>query len=208
MLPKTFIKRALCFSFLIATQANAAAFQILDDKTLDCIDVALNAVDIPNAQFSSPNYGEIRESGPIGGQFIAAASVFTYMHDGVSPSTVQTFSARIMWDEGGGYYFTSIQSISTFFNEEGQLTRINEGGFTSAWNISGYQSYTHGLVSPEYSEEQNNLIREWVQNAARNMALFGTHCLTGDIIELASGEDIIPPPQLPYGGLTLSNAKP
>ncbi|MEM9469156.1 MAG: hypothetical protein AAF988_03250, partial [Pseudomonadota bacterium] len=46
-------------SLLIGAQAHANPLASLDDKAVNCIDLAFRAHNIPNASFSSPSYHTI-----------------------------------------------------------------------------------------------------------------------------------------------------
>ncbi|NCO03986.1 MAG: hypothetical protein GW903_07320 [Alphaproteobacteria bacterium] len=188
------VHSTLLASFMMAGQVAAEPFQILDPQTASCIDMALKAVPVRLARPDYPQYGEVSEVADIGGNFRVSLSVITQKQDKPVQSITHSFTARVMWNEGGGYFHVNQQSVSAQLNSNGDLVRIIEGGFSSNWNVSGYSSYTHALQTPEYRDDQRLLIQEWVENASQTMAFFGVHCLADQIYERGDGQDIRPPP--------------
>lgn len=177
---------------LMTSVAFADSVQLLDDRTSICFDQSFGAIPMPLKSFESGSYGNISAISPIKDNFMATVGIFTYQ-DVVTQSITHTFSGGVEWRLENGYRYSNSRSISISFNNEGQLTRIIEGGFHSDWNVSNYASYTHALKDPTYTTEQMGAITDWVEKAAQTMALMGLHCLADTEYNPPSGQAIEPP---------------
>jgi hypothetical protein len=192
------VAATLTLKTITSTAVHADAIQILDTNTMECIQQSLDAVDMPRARVAQETYGQTVKTAFITEDITANLTLNTTQFvpprygANMANSTI-SFTADITHIQENDYDYEHRRTISVTFNDEGQVTQLNDGDTFSYWVAAPYNYVSTNSSRPELSADQQEQIEAWIDNAVETATFMFMYCQTGAIYEPKNGDAVSPP---------------
>lgn len=192
---------ATIFTLCIGAQAGVAsadAIQILDDHSTECVQQAFDAVELPRARRTQDTYGQTVLTSYVADSVVAnimidTTRIYPPRIGSAAPYSTISIVADITHIQERDYDYEHRRSISVTFNQNDELTRVNDGVFSHYWETQPYQYVSHGSARPELSDDQQEAIETWVNDAVETATFIFSYCQAGQIYEPRDGGAVSPP---------------